>query len=299
MLTWRLRRALNNPLRPRAVPDRAFLQLARHYRRGKPEVGSGFPRRSLWFSITRSAGMLLLPIAAILFGAPIFIVSLFLVVTLSPVLVPLLNTLYGLALTLSISGRIAREHQAGRYDLLGTLPTGIVGLHWSFTLSGMLQNRLLHDLAILMSVIGIISSIFAIAALFGANAAFSFFHWLIATAAAGIVILLDNYAAQVTAGLLSMTVPAHTTSTANARFITAAVFILLQLTGYLLLLLVLLVIVPASFQLFGISDALSALTLPLAALVVLGSFRELTIRLLWRRLPAALNATSVELERLC
>lgn len=299
MLIWRLRQALNDPFRQSASEWRTYAALSKRFQAQREHASSNFALSPLT-SIIRGVGLIVLPVGTILFGAPLLILLLFLVFWLSPVLVPLTNLIYGLAITFNVSGHIAREHQNRTYDLLGTLPPGIVGLHWTYAIGWMTDHRIYRDMALIMVVFGVISTVFGSAALFGrlGSETSTTAFWLISSASVITMIIFDQFGTQVTAALVSMIVPAYTANVGSARMGAVGAFIGIQISAYLVGVLTAFVIMPAVYRWTNTSDVIYAYTLPVFTLIAFVGFRELIIRLLWETLRTMLNATQAEIDAL-
>lgn len=298
MLIWRLRQALNNPLADFEPTWRAHAAVTRGYAVREPVI---LPVIDALANLLRGVGLVVLPIGAILFGAPLLIIIMFVIFTASPILMPLAHLLYGSAIAYHISGSIAHEHEKGTYDQLSTLPPGSLGLHWKHATNWLTDHHRLRSLAVGMVLIGTATTLFGSVSLFGLSSrgASGLFYWVLSSASVIVLLVVDHFSTQVTAALLSMILPASTANATSARFGAVSLFVSLQIAAYLLGVITAVVVLPALYQLTEASEALVALTLPTITLLVFAGFREWLVRRLWFKLRLAVNATPAEMEALC
>jgi hypothetical protein len=297
MLLWRLRRAFYDPLLGTAWRTYAA------WKRSPPFERASVPPRFVapLANFMRGIGLVILPIGVILFGAPLFILLMFVTFTLAPILVPLAHMAYGSAIAFNVSGKIARERESSTYDLLSTLPLGGLGLHWTHAVSWMLDHRGWRDAAIFMMIVGITAAAFGVAVLFNTalESGTSTAAWLLSLTCVVLLILSDHVGTQITAALVSMIIPAYVVSAVNARVGAVIAFVGLQMTCYLVGALTASAILPAIYQLGAASEQTIAFTLPVFTLIAFVGVREFIARQLWRRFGQAINATPAELAELC
>lgn len=298
ILMLRLYRAMNNPFR------QSFDSWHGYAARSRGGVSTPEQRRRSWLlrtaDLTRSIGLVFLPILLILFGAPILILLIFLVFTFAPILVPLANTAYGIAIVVSVTGRIAREHARGVYDLLGTLPTGRLGVHWRCAVGWLVDHRGGRDAALVLTFIGVIVAFFGVTSLLNTPLSGDLRApaWVLAVLCATLCIAADFTGTQVSAALIAMLLPAQTTDGANARFGALGAFIGAQMAAYGVLAAAFLGLT-ALYDAANASSTVIAFTLPPLLVIAFVGAREWIIRRLWRALGRALNATRAEMEALC
>jgi hypothetical protein len=289
MLTLKLWRALNHPPRQSPLFKRAILQ------RGQP--APEFTLRIPLAGVFKNAGLIVLPVVLILLGPPILALLYYLSLLLTPLLLPLANTLYGLAHAYNASGRIAYERERQIYDLLCAAPAGVAGLHWSYC-TGWLHDHLLYRCALLaLLATGIVASIFGISPqmMFGAGQTALELTLARAAGLAGIFIL-DYVQTPIISSLTTMLVPANAENRGNARLWACSMFLALQTAVYLPLLLLGVFALPATLRLVLPNPLLSDLLTPPLALAFFALLREAIIVGLWHRAADQLSGSTVELD---
>lgn len=297
MLIWRLRQALFDAARASAW--RVYSA-----RKNASFAPPAFPTPRVLLPVAnfaRGIGLVILPIGVILFGAPLFILFMFVTLSLSPVLVPLAHLVYGAAITYNVSGLIARERENSTYDLLGTLPRGTLGLHWTRAVTWMTDHRGFRDAALVMVFIGIVAAVFGMAVIFNGtfDDGISPLAWFTSLICVLLLIVADHLGTQVTAALIAMIIPATTTSAVNARLSAVSLFAIAQIACYLVAAFTASALLPALFRLTGTDAAMIAYLLPIFTVFTFAACREVIVRQLWRAFRRAVNATPAELAELC
>lgn len=298
MLIWRLRRALDDPNLKLESRWQRYTTFTRGY---LAREAAGLPVVGAVASLLRGVGLIVLPIGAILFGAPLLVILMFVVFTTSPILVPLAHLLYGGAIAYQVSGSIVREREKGTYDQLCALPPGSVGLHWAHATSWLLDHRALRTLAVVMVLVGTATTLFGSVSLFGLTytGTSALLFWVLSCACVIALLTIDHYSTQVTATLLGMTLPASVNSISTVRISTVTLFVLVQVSAYLIGVLSAGVVLPTLYRFTNASSEMIALTLPTITLLVFTAYREWIIRRLWAQFRSAVNATPAEMEALC
>jgi hypothetical protein len=291
MLSWTLWRALNRAPRHLPLYRRAYLQ------QQMPEAS--FSLRFPMSGLLRTLLLVIIPVCIILLGAPVLAILYTLSLSLTPLLLPLANTLYGLAHATSTSGHIARERDRQTYDVLCTVPGGSLGMHWSYC-AGWLQAHVLYRYPLLVLLgIGLFASLFGLPArlLFDENSV-----PLAVTVARGlglgIFFVLDYAQTLVIASLTALLVPASAENESSARLLGASLFLVLQAAVYLPIIFLNNVALPNALALLGMDATTIAVLVPLLSAAFFVVLREIMIFGLWQRTGQQLSATAVELDAL-
>ncbi len=290
MLSYRLWRAINHPPLRSPLFKRAYAQ--------QVTVMPLTPLRLPLVGLFKNAGLILLPVVLILLGAPILALLYYLALLLAPLLLPLANTIYGLAHANNASGKIAREREQQTYDLLCASPEGVLGMHWSYC-TGWLHYHALYRYAMLgLLLTGIVASVFGLSPriVFGPGEP-SVLVTLLRAAALGCIFALDYVQTPVLSSLTILIVPAYAENEGSARLWASSLFLLLQLVVY----------VPTLLGAYALANTLHAMQIdpaladgltPLLVLAFFALLREAIISGLWRQVAQELSATNVELDAL-
>ncbi len=289
MLSLKLWRAINRPPPRSPLFRRAYTQ--------KEALQPVFPLRVPLVGLFKNAGLIVLPMLLIMLGAPILALLYYLSLLLTPILVPLANTIYGLAHTYGASGRIARERDQQTYDVLCTAPSGMLGMHWSYC-TGWLYHHLWYRYAALgVLVTGIVASVFGLSVqtIFGPGSP-SMLVPLVRAAALGVIFILDYVQTPVLSSLTTLIVPSYAENEGTARLRATSMFLALQMAVYLPTLLLGVYALPTTFQLLTLDPLLSDLLPPLLMLAFFAVLRETIIVGLWHTVQQELSATRMELD---
>ncbi len=291
ILSWRLWRALNHP------PLRSPL-FRRAYADQYPPVLGSYPVIRLPFiGVVRNLGLILLPIVLILLGAPILALLYYLALSLAVILLPVANTIYGLAHTINASAGITRERVRQTYDVLCTALPGSIGMHWAYC-TGWLHYHLTFRYAVLgILLTGMVASVFGLSAqlVFG-GAPVPVWVTVIRALALATLFVIDFAQSIVVSSLTTLIVPSYAADETNARVIAAGVYLTLQAAVYLSTLLVAGYGLPGLFALFGFSAEVSAALTPPLMLAFFAILRELLISGLWRIVEQQLSTNQLELD---
>lgn len=280
MLTWKLWNALKNPLADHPLFRRAALQ-----------------RR---FNVTR-ATLIAVSIAAVsacmaIIANPGLILLLFL---LPVIYIAFHGVFYGLLWAVRVSQAIAREQQQRTYDVLALTPYGSFGAHWMICTGCIHRGRELEQLQVFSAEEFFIALIVAVAlsverSQFYASASavlpLMFFY-----AAALLLIFYLNHVQSVILGcLIGMLIPTRIHTSLDAPVYAFGTYLLIQISTYVLTLLVLTAILP---QIGNNGSLIHEILIALGGLVIFYAVREAIIRALWWLLARALNAAPAEFEK--
>jgi len=199
---------------------------------------------------------------------------------------------FGAVLAASGGAALAYEREQDTYDLLCVSPSGTMGISWSLS-AGRVHASTLFDIThflIILLLLGIgTTAVVAVVLPFSlmqdnrANLALP----LLGLFAAGFVIVLglylDHVQSIVLATLCGMWAGTATTNRLNARLYAGAVFLLLKLSVYFVLLYLALNLLPGLFVLAFLGLIL--------LVVLLYLLHEITVRMLWALLNRTLHNT--------
>ncbi len=289
MLTWKLWRAFTRSPRHLPLYRRVFLR--------QEAAERPFSIQIPLFWLVKNVCLIVLPVALILLGAPILAILYTLALMLTPLLLPLANTIYGLMHVNSTSGHIARERDRQTYDVLCASPAGALGMHWSYCAGWLHYHTVYRYFLIGLLSVGLFASLFGLPAhlIFGADQV-----PLVVTLARGVALgslfVFDYAQTIVISSLTALLVPAYAENESNARLWASSLFLALQLGVYLPTLLISSYALPNALALIGIDVAQSAVIVPLLSVAFFIILRELIIAGLWHRAGQQLSATTLELD---
>lgn len=293
MVTRKLWRAVNSP------PPRSPIYLRAFASRFHTEERRPFhvPLLRQITAISKDLGVLVLPIVLILFGTPFLILLFYIALLISPLLLPLANTVHGLAHAISASSGIARERDRQTYDVLCATPPGMLGMHWSYCTGWLYDHSSFRTPLLGVLVIGIIANVVGITSqvIFGGDGAPPL-TIMVRGLALSAIFIIDYTQTIIVSSLTVLLVPTSGENESNTRLRAAGMFLTLQMCVYLPTLLVAVVALPGTFRLIHVDPATGALISPLLYLAFFVALREIIIVGLWRRVEINLNATRVELD---
>ena len=289
MLTLRLWRALNRPPQPSPIYRRAFTR--------QMLVDRGEPIHIPFFGLVKNVSLIVLPVVIILIGIPIMVLLYYLALLLAPILVPVANTIYGLAHVVGVSGSITHEREQQTYDVICTSPGGIIGMHWSYC-TGWIHFHWVYRYALLgVLSIGIVASVFGLSshAVFGVDQAPAAITILRGLALAALF-AIDYAQTIVLSSLITLLIPSYAESEGNARLWASGLFLALQMTVYLPTLLFGVLALPGTFHLLGIDPLLADVLIPLLLVAFFAALREVILYGLWHAVEQQLSTTALELD---
>jgi hypothetical protein len=292
MTTWRLWRALtrppyNHPLFWRTVTTREPDAPVRRWPSGHLVLGivvlficSGafFPRQ----------------ITTIVLVAFMIVPILLLIFTFN-------GLIYGLIWGVKISSAIAKTYEASIFDVLSLSPGGALGATWAMGTGCLYRNREVGDLNFpetwTIRLFVVIFASMALGTLSGTRRANELVLPVLVYALVLIAgFYVDDIQSIVLGSLVGMLTPLYARNRLDARLWTMGLYLLIQVTTYVSVLLVGFVLLPALYDWMSISGIHSDIVLPLLGLAVFYGMRELGIALLWNNLTRRLNADPQELN---
>lgn len=213
--------------------------------------------------------LIILPILFIFIGMPVLVTLFFLVMALTPLVVPLAITTFASALAFLIAGAVSAEQEHSTYDLLAASPIGRLGVHWSFCTGWLFRLGFWEWLTVGMVCLGCLATFFGLAVpLIFQPAEITLIDPLVRTAAAIGFFIVDFASAVCIGALVGVLAPAWNTVRFNAGQIAIGAVLLIQTATYAATgLLMTLRPVPPTLQ-------------PLLAILFLAVQRELLIRAL-------------------
>jgi len=293
MVTRKLWHAFSKPPPRSPIYLRAFASRLRQKERRPFHV----PLLSQLTALSKEMGVLVLPVLLILFGTPFLILTFYIALLISPLLLPLTNTIHGLAHAISASGGIARERDRQTYDVVCATPQGMLGMHWSYCTGWLYDHSSFRIPLLAMLVIGIIANIFGLTSqmIFGADGAPPM-TMIVRGLALSAIFVIDYAQTIIVSSLTTLLVPTRAENESNTRLWAASMFLVLQFAVYLPTLLIAVVALPSTFRLLHVDPATGALISPLLYVAFFVALREAIIAGLWRRVETDLSATRVELD---
>jgi hypothetical protein len=293
MLTLKLWRALKRPPNLTAIYRRAYVRQQHE----ESTTTIHIPILNFFASIFKNLSMAVLPVVLILFGTPIVMLLFYLALLLSPFLVPLANTIYGLTHAISASGNIAKERERQTYDVICTSPIGVLGVHWSYCTGWLHYHATYRNALVVVVIIGVAASLLGLAAqvVFGVESAPTVIS-LVRGLALAALFMIDYAQTIVISSLTTLLVPTYAENEGNARVWASSLFLVLQMGVYVPTLLIGMVALPSTFPLLGIAPEVGDLITPLLYVVFFVVLREVVITGLWHRVEEQLSTTRVELD---
>jgi hypothetical protein len=248
------------------------------------EVRMSVPR-ARWMNVSLTLLYVILPLCTIFVILPIMVLLYFAIQALSPVLVPLAYSAYGLALVLGVTGAIAREHEMNTYAVLGVTPPGRLGLHWLYCVGFLYRTSEIRIVLVGLICLGVVAAFLglAIPIIFRAGSG-TIIDPVLRAIASAIFFAIDFVQTIVIASLVSMFVPAYVRNRAFAYQVAAGAFVAAQLASYIAAMFV-------GVLLYRFTDDL------IYAILIVGTFvlvREGLIVWLWYRLCNRLNSSPQE-----
>ncbi len=203
----------------------------------------------------------------------------------------LLSAAYGLRWAVQIAGRIAAEQEAGRYDLLALLPGGEYGLARAVTGACLHQNGSLQQIQsvgawilrgffalVLMLSFSTLSPLVVSSSEVAAYPMFIALFYLGTLMAAAYV---DHRHSVILAILVGMWIPTIARRRLDAAAGACFVYLLLQVTAYLITVIGGFTVLPSVVGMFAMDAGGSAVLVAILRLTLLFSVREVVIWLLW------------------
>jgi hypothetical protein len=219
------------------------------------------------------------------------------------------GTVYSLVWAMQASGILAGNRQSEIYDMLCVIPQGALGLHWSVCTACLhRQNRLeqIHGLvrSILLIFLGLVLvvTVFMLPNASGVSGRYAVAQAqqgatsLLVLATAVVLLYIDHIQSVVVASVLGMLMPTYTNRSADAQLMTAAFYLLIQVTTYVILGVVALNALPALFR--DVQGWFAPIAQAIIIIAAFYSAREVAVRLLWHLLLERLNTAPGDLDYL-
>ena len=215
------------------------------------------------------------------------------------------SAFYSLRWAVTIGGIIAREREVGMFDLISLSPEGGLGASWAICTASIHRNQSLQQIQSPMSwLVRLGFTLLILASLgnfveplvpFGANAPMEIIIPLVYLFTLAGALYVDHVQSVAMGSLIGMLMPTYTRSRIDAGVGAFIVFLLLQVTTYMLTLLIGFSFLPSLFRGLGLVPTLVAILLPILRLVIFGLIREGMIAGLWRVLVERLNIAASEM----
>jgi hypothetical protein len=219
------------------------------------------------------------------------------------------GTVYSLIWAMQASSILAGNRQSETYDMLCVIPQGMFGVHWSVCTACMhRQNRLeqIHGLvrSILLVFLGLVLvvTVFMLPHTSGETGRFAIAQAnqgatsLVVLATATVLLYIDHVQSVVLGSLLGMLIPTYSNRRADAQLMTAAVYLLIQITTYVILGVLALNVLPALFR--DVEGWFASIGRAMLLIPTFYMIRELVIRVVWQMLLERLNAAPSDLDDL-
>jgi hypothetical protein len=292
MITWRLWRALTCP--PFKHPLFWRIVMTR-----EPE---GPARR--WPSGYVALGLIVLFICSgALFPRQITTIALaaFMIVPILLLIFTFNGLIFGLVWGMKISSTIARIYEAAIFDVLSLSPSGALGATWAIGTGCLYRNREFGDLNFpetwTIRLFVVIFASMALGTVSGARRANELVVPVLVYALVLIVAFyIDDIQSIVLGSLVGMLMPLYARNRLDARLWTMGLYMLIQVTTYLSVLVVGFTLLPAFYEGMAITGNYRHVALPLLSLAMFYGVRELALTLLWNNLAQRLNANPRELN---
>lgn len=204
----------------------------------------------------------------------------------------LLSAAYGLRWAAQIAGRIAAEQEAGRYDLLALLPGGADGLARAVTAACLHQNGSLQQIQsvgawilrgffalVLMLSFATLSPLVVRDSEYVAYSTFIALFYLATLLAAAYI---DHRHSVILAILVGMWIPTVARRRLDAAGGAFFVYLLLQVTAYLITVIGGFTVLPSLMAVFPMGGGVSAGLMAILRLALFFGVREAMIGVLWR-----------------
>ncbi len=219
----------------------------------------------------------------------------------------LMSAVYGLRWAVQIAGAIAREREAGMYDLLALTPLGSFGISWVITSAYLHRNESLEQIqsagawlmrAFFTLVVMLSAASFSLTPVIpsDANPALGQFIIPLYLVTFGLAVYLDHIQSVALACIVGMLVPTYATRRMDAGLAASGIYLLIQIATYALTLLLGFSLIPALFDSLGWTGFGATFALPVIRVTILWGVREAAIRYLWLRLVRETNTTLSEVQ---
>lgn len=217
-----------------------------------------------------------------------------------------MSAIYALRWAVQIASIIAREREAGTYDLVALSPSGPLGCNRAISAACLHRHesleqiqspgawimRLAFNLILVVSVASFTEPI--LKEQYGEQ--LNAFIALLYLGTMTLAIVIDHVQSVVAGSLIGMLTPHYVQGRMDAGFLAFAGFVGVQLVTYVVTLLAGFRMLPDVLLAFGAAPLFVTLALPIARLALFYLVREFLIQVLWRALLNELNVTTAELD---
>jgi hypothetical protein len=215
------------------------------------------------------------------------------------------SAFYSIRWAVTISNTLAREREAGMFELVALSPDGSLGASWAICTAAIHRNQSLQQIQSPMSWIVRLGFTLLILSSLG-----NFVEPLVPPSAdAGMLTVIplvylftlagalyvDHMQSVAMGSLVGMLIPTYTRSGVDAGVGALIVFLMLQVATYVLTLLIGFSLIPNLLENLNFSPTLIAVILPTSRLLIFGVIREVMISILWRALVERLNIAASEM----
>jgi uncharacterized membrane protein YagU involved in acid resistance len=210
------------------------------------------------------------------------------------------GTLYGALWAVRISGTIAAERKSGRYDLLCLSPGGEVCAMWAICTGCLHQYRAFHQInsqeawsvRLILFIPIVISTPFIVRQVFAVTLSTTFTGML----AIIVVFYLDHVQSIVFGTLAGVLASHYAPNPLDQRLWALAGFLALQITSYVILVVLNLLIFPLFDHNWG--GWYAEIGVPLLMVASVYIVREIMLRSVWKSVKRRLGSTAAELDTL-
>ncbi|MFN8373549.1 MAG: hypothetical protein U0694_11835 [Anaerolineae bacterium] len=294
MISWQLWQALQRP----PINHPLFKQTAGVERISKRLLlfAEGLAPATLGTGAILCAAMWFLPYLTVL-------AQLFIVWGVAPLAFIMVNgTLFGGIWAATIGKTIAAEYTRKRYELLCLSPSGTLMTNWAICTACLHRNQVFHFLysqrnTIMFNVIIPASALLVLGFTLSAPPPRGevLMINLVAYTCAIVAFFGDYVYSMVLCSLAGMLSPSLARNSLNAPLWAMGIFLIFQVSSYLVVLVIDLVALPLLFGSLQIHGVYSDVSLALIRLTVLFAVREMVVRYLWQLLQRRLNIEAPEL----
>jgi len=216
-----------------------------------------------------------------------------------------LSAVYGLRWAVQIASSIANEKESGIYDLLVATPPGVLGIGRIVMSACLHRNESLEQTE--AAGTWLMRGFFTIVVMLIAASINPGIIPQKADIAGGLIVLvyigtmalavyIDHLHSIVLSAEIGILVPIYATKRLDAGATAFGVYLIIQISTFVLTLLVGFTIAPALLQFLGLSAIFNAFALPVIRLAIFACSRELIVHYLWKVLVRETDATPSEVE---
>jgi hypothetical protein len=215
------------------------------------------------------------------------------------------SAFYSLRWAVTISSMIARTREAGMFDLISLSPDGALGASWAICTASIHRNQSLQQIQSPMSwlvrlgftllILASVGNFVEPLVPFGTNSTLGTIIPLLYLFTLSGALYVDHMQSVAMGSLIGMLMPTYTRSRIDGGVGAFIVFLLLQVTTYVLTLLIGFSFLPSIFRGFDVTPTTAAILLPILRLVIFWAIREGMIAGLWRVLVERLNIAASEM----